>query len=173
MVNARFTDRGRCFDMIDRTGIRRSANEIMCIVIVFCFMFYGCATMQDAKEGKGAMTSYAYQNTFDETWRATGEALDAITQSCTSGRRFVTIEQNREGRYFLAESRLGLTIVPGVAIPLHTPGVGPGHNIYILITPIGDKLTKVEVTVNRKTSVTPNTDWGARIRDEIKLKPIN
>jgi hypothetical protein len=51
------------------------------------------------------------------------------------------------------------------------PPGGPGHNIYILLTPVDDKTTKVEVTANKKTFVSPNTDWGERIREETKLKP--
>lgn len=134
------------------------------------FLFAGCATTQNAKEGKGAKTSWTYKASIEETWDAIDEALESIKQSCTAGRRFEITEKNKEDRYFVAESRLGMTIVPGVAIPLQPPGY-PGHNIYILLTPVDDKITKVEVTANKKTFVSPNTDWGTRIRDETKLTP--
>ena len=36
---------------------------------------------------------------------------------------------------------------------------------------VDDKITKVEITANKKTFVSPNTDWATRIREETKLKP--
>lgn len=150
----------------------KKAKYVRFLLFAFalCFLFAGCATMNDAKIGKGAKASWTYQASIEEVWNATNDALESIKQSCTSGRRFEITEKNKEGRYFLAESKLGMTIVPGVAIPMQPPG-GPGHNIYILLTPVEDKITKVEITANKKTFVSPNTDWATRIREETKLKP--
>jgi outer membrane biogenesis lipoprotein LolB len=82
--------------------------SFLLLIFALSFLFAGCATTNDAKTGKGVKSSWTYQASIEEVWNATNDALESIKQSCTSGRRFEITEQNKEDRYFLAESRLGV-----------------------------------------------------------------